>query len=128
MAADLGSEATLVAGRRITDEAMLRVVTMVYAGLTNKQVVAGLQARKCNALGLSGADGNCIKAVKRPVKEIDYGFVGDILPASVDDEAVTTMMEGGLLPVFSSLTPDGKGKLHNTNADTIQSHLASALS
>lgn len=128
MAADLGIEATLVAGRRITDEAMLRVVTMVYAGLTNKQVVAGLQARKCNALGLSGADGNCIKAVKRPVKEIDYGFVGDILPASVDDEAVTTLMEGGFVPVFSAITHDGQGQLLNTNADTIASALAVALS
>src|SRR3546814_15506622 len=127
MAADLGSEATLVAGRRITDEAMLRVVTMVYAGLTNKQVVAGLQARKCNALGLSGADGNCIKGVQRPVKEIDYGFVGDILPASVDDEAVTTLMEGGFVPVFSEITHDGQGQLQNNNADTIASALAVVL-
>ncbi|MGV3762823.1 acetylglutamate kinase [Parapedobacter sp.] len=128
MAADLGIEATLVAGRRITDEPMLRVVTMVYAGLTNKQVVAGLQARKCNALGLSGADGNSIKAVKRPVDKIDYGFVGDILPASVDEEAITTWMESGFVPVFSAITHDGGGQLLNTNADTIASALAVALS
>lgn len=128
MAADLGIEATLVAGRRITDEAMLRVVTMVYAGLTNKQVVAGLQARKCNALGLSGADGNCIRAVKRPVKEIDYGFVGDIFPSSVDDEAIAALMEDGFIPVFSAITHDGLGQLLNTNADTIAAALAVALS
>lgn len=128
LAADLGIEATLVAGRRITDEAMLQVVTMVYAGLTNKQVVAGLQARKCNALGLSGADGNCITAVKRPVKEIDYGFVGDILPASVDDEAITALIESSFVPVFSAITHDGRGQLLNTNADTIASALAVALS
>lgn len=128
MAADLGIEATLVAGRRITDEAMLRVVTMVYAGLTNKQVVAGLQARDCNALGLSGADGNSIKAVKRPVKEIDYGFVGDILPTSVDDGTITALINAGFIPVFSAITHDGRGQLLNTNADTIASALAVALS
>ncbi|MFB2118415.1 acetylglutamate kinase [Parapedobacter sp. 2B3] len=128
IAADLGIEATLVAGRRITDESMLRVVTMVYAGLTNKQVVAALQARKCNALGLSGADGNTIKAVKRPVHEIDYGFVGDILPASVDDDAIASLMESGFVPVFSAITHDGQGQLLNTNADTIASALAVALS
>ena len=128
MAADLGIEATLVAGRRITDEAMLRVVTMVYAGLTNKQIVAGLQARNCNGLGLSGADGNSIKTVKRPVKDIDYGFVGDILPASVDDDAITALVERGFVPVFSAITHDGSGQLLNTNADTIASALAVALS
>ncbi|HWK98425.1 MAG TPA: acetylglutamate kinase, partial [Parapedobacter sp.] len=128
LAADLGIEATLVAGRRITDEAMLRVVTMVYAGLTNKQIVAGLQARKCNALGLSGADGNSIKTVKRPVKDIDYGFVGDILPGSVDDDVIAAFLEKGLIPVFSAITHDGKGYLLNTNADTIAAALAVALS
>lgn len=128
MAGELGIEATLVAGRRITDEAMLRVVTMVYAGLTNKQLVAGLQARKCNGLGLSGADGNSIKAVKRPVKEIDYGFVGDILPTSVDNDAISALLENGFVPVFSAITHDGHGQLLNTNADTIASALAVALS
>mgnify|MGYP001275853804 CR=1 FL=1 len=128
MAADLGIEAKLVDGRRITDEAMLRVVTMVYAGLTNKLVVAGLQASGCNALGLSGADGNTIEAVKRPVGEIDYGFVGDIRPDSVDADAIATLIEGGFTPVFSAITHDGKGQLLNTNADTIASALAVALS
>lgn len=127
MAADLGIEATLVAGRRITDAAMLRVVTMVYAGLTNKQIVAGLQARHCNAIGLTGADGNSIQAVKRPVKEIDYGFVGDILSGSVNDETVAALLGSGFVPVFSAITHDGQGQLLNTNADTIASALAVGL-
>lgn len=128
MAADLGIEAKLVAGRRITDEAMLRVVTMVYAGLTNKQVVAGLQAHGCNAIGLSGADANSIRVVKRPVNEIDYGFVGDILPGSVDADAIASLVEIGFVPVFSAITHDGHGQLLNTNADTIASAVAVALS
>ena len=128
MAADLGLEAQLVAGRRITDEAMLRVVTMVYAGLTNKQVVAGLQAHGCNAIGLSGADGNSIKTVKRPVNEIDYGFVGDILSSSVDADALATLVDAGFVPVFSAITHDGHGQLLNTNADTIAAAIAVALS
>src|SRR5690606_19223397 len=101
MAADLGIEAKLVEGRRITDEAMLRVVTMVYAGLTNKQVVANLQAHGCNAIGLSGADGNCITAVKRPVREIDYGLVGDMHANSVNTTNIGKMLEEGFVPVFS---------------------------
>lgn len=128
IAAELGVEAKLVEGRRVTDEAMLRVVTMVYAGLTNKQLVASLQAQGCNAIGLSGADGNGIQTVKRPVREVDYGFVGDILPDSVDIHTVATLIEGGLIPVFSAITHDGKGQLLNTNADTIASALAVALS
>ncbi len=128
IAAELGVEAKLIDGRRITDEAMLRVVTMVYAGLTNKQLVANLQALGCNAIGLSGADGNSIRTVKRPVKEIDYGFVGDILPGSVDTYTLATLLEGNLVPVFSAITHDGKGCLLNTNADTIASALAVALS
>ncbi|WP_257666923.1 acetylglutamate kinase [Parapedobacter tibetensis] len=127
-AAELGVEAKLVEGRRITDEAMLRVVTMVYAGLTNKQIVTGLQKHGCNAIGLSGADGNSIRTVKRPVKEIDFGFVGDILPGSVDTQTISTLVEGGLTPVFSAITHDGHGQLLNTNADTIASALAVALS
>lgn len=128
MAADLGIASKMVEGRRVTDAAMLRIVTMVYAGLSNKQVVAGLQAFGCNALGLTGADGNTIKAIKRPVKEIDYGYVGDILAGSVDDDAVSTLLEGGFTPVFSAITHDGRGQLLNTNADTIASALAVALS
>ncbi len=128
MASGLGIEAKLVEGRRITDEAMLRVVTMVYAGLTNKQVVAALQSLGCNALGLSGADGNAIKTVKRPVRDIDYGFVGDILPGSVDTDAVAMLIDNGFTPVFSAITHDGHGQLLNTNADTVASALAVALS
>ncbi len=128
IAAELGVEAKLVDGRRITDEAMLRVVTMVYAGLTNKQLVANLQALGCNAIGLSGADGNSIQTVKRLVKEIDYGFVGDILPGSVDTYTLETLLAGNMVPVFSAITHDGKGQLLNTNADTIASALAVALS
>lgn len=127
MAADLGIEARMVEGRRITDDAMLRVVTMVYAGLTNKQIVAGLQAHGCNALGLSGADGNTITAVKRPVGAVDYGFVGDIRPDSVDADAISTLLESGFIPVFSAITHDRKGLLLNTNADTIASALAVAM-
>ncbi len=128
MAADLGIKAEMVEGRRVTDAEMLRIVTMVYAGLSNKQVVAGLQAYGCNALGLTGADGNTIKAVKRPVKEVDYGYVGDILAGSVDDDAVASLLEAGFTPVFSAITHDGRGQLLNTNADTIASALAVALS
>lgn len=128
LAAELGIQAKLVDGRRITDGDMLRVVTMVYAGLTNKQLVAGLQARGCNALGLSGADGNSIMAVKRPVKEIDYGFVGDLQSDSVNTTSLTKLLDGGFTPVFSAITHDGNGQLLNTNADTIASALAVSMS
>lgn len=124
LAADLGIEAKMVEGRRITDEAMLRVVTMVYAGLTNKQVVASLQALECNAIGLSGADGNSIMAERRPVGSIDYGFVGDLNENAVNADAIDSMLEAGLVPVFSAITHDGNGQLLNTNADTIASALA----
>jgi len=128
MAADLGIEAKLVEGRRITDEAMLRIVTMVYAGLTNKQLVATLQSQGCNAVGLSGADGNALRTIKRPVNVVDYGFVGDVLPNSVDTDAITTFLDAGFTPVFSAITHDGHGQLLNTNADTIAAALAVALS
>lgn len=127
LAADLGIQAKLVEGRRITDEEMLRVVTMVYAGLTNKQLVAGLQARGCNALGLSGADGNSITAVKRPVNDIDYGYVGDIHSDSVNKASLAKLLEDGFIPVFSAITHDGHGQLLNTNADTIASALAVSM-
>lgn len=128
VAADLGIEAKLIEGRRVTDEAMLNVVTMVYAGLTNKNIVAGLQKYNCDAIGLSGADGNAIKAVKRPVKEIDYGFVGDILADSVNSLTIKKFLDAGFTPVFSAITHNGNGQLLNTNADTIASALAVALS
>ncbi|WCT10259.1 acetylglutamate kinase [Mucilaginibacter jinjuensis] len=124
----LGIESKLVDGRRITDIETLRVVTMVYAGLINKNIVAQLQRFGTNAIGLTGADGNFIRAVKRPVKTIDYGFVGDIKDNSVDADAIGRLMEAGFTPVFSALTHDGEGQMLNTNADTIASALAVALS
>jgi acetylglutamate kinase len=127
LSATLGIEAKLVDGRRITDIETLRVVTMVYAGLINKNIVASLQAVGCNAIGLTGADGNFIKAKKRPVKTIDYGFVGDIDEHSIHPENISKLVEAGFIPVFSALTHDGAGQLLNTNADTIASALAVAL-
>lgn len=124
----LGIEAKMVEGRRITDAASLEVVTMVYAGLINKNIVAQLQAQKCNAIGLTGADGNMIQAHKRPVTTIDYGFVGDLNTDSVASNRLCNLLESGFVPVFSAITHDGQGQLLNTNADTIASVLAVALS
>lgn len=115
----LGIEAKMVDGRRITDIETLRIVTMVYAGLINKNMVAQLQAKGCNAIGLTGADGNIIKAVKRPVKEIDYGFVGDLDGASVSSTMLDSLLRVGLTPVLCAITHDGESQLLNTNADTI---------
>lgn len=122
----MGLQPKMIGGRRITDEANLEVVTMVYAGLLNKKVVSQLQAVNCNALGLSGADANVIQAHKRVVKEIDYGFAGDI--DSVDAKTISLFLEGGIVPVFSAITHDKKGQLLNTNADTIAAELAKGLS
>jgi len=124
----LGIEAKLVDGRRITDIETLRVVTMVYGGLINKNIVAQLQRFGSNAIGLTGADGNLIRAKKRPVKTIDYGFVGDLDEASVNADGIRKLLEAGFAPVFSALTHDGDGQLLNTNADTIASALAVGLS
>ncbi|MBD1427668.1 acetylglutamate kinase [Sphingobacterium arenae] len=127
IAADLGIRAKLVDGRRITDKPMLDVTTMVYAGLTNKHIVSSLQKYGCDALGLCGADGNTIKAVKRPVRKIDYGYVGDILVDSVNTLNIKKFLEAGFTPVFSAITHNGLGQLLNTNADTIASALAVSL-
>ena len=127
IAADLGIQAKLVDGRRITDKPMLDVTTMVYAGLTNKHIVSSLQKYDCDALGLCGADGNTIKAVKRPVRKIDYGYVGDILVDSVNTLNIKKFLEAGFTPVFSAITHNGLGQLLNTNADTIASALAVSL-
>ncbi|GHE38080.1 acetylglutamate kinase [Sphingobacterium griseoflavum] len=127
-AADLGIEAKMIDGRRVTDAAMLDIVTMVYAGLTNKKIVSSLQKFGCDALGLSGADGDTIKAVKRPVREVDYGYVGDILVDSVNTLSIKKFLEAGFTPVFSAITHNGLGQLLNTNADTIASSLAVSLS
>lgn len=123
----LGIESKYVKGRRITDEATLDLVTMVYGGLVNKQMVASLQALDCNAMGVTGADGNLIKAVKRPVKEVDYGFVGDITPESVNSTLLYFLLKQNVIPVFAPLTY-ANGVMLNTNADTIASVLAIALS
>jgi len=122
----LGIKTKMINGRRITDEAGLDVVTMVYAGLLNKKIVAGLQKYNCDAVGLSGADGNSIKAHKREVKEVDYGFAGDV--DEVSDQMILTLINAGFSPVFCAITHDKKGQLLNTNADTIASELAKALS
>lgn len=124
----LGIASRYVNGRRITDADTIDVVTMVYGGLVNKQVVAQLQAKGCNAIGLTGADANTIPATKRPVKEIDYGFVGDIAAGDVQVSPVKLLLDAGFTPVFSPLTHDGNGQILNTNADTIASSLAIALS
>ncbi|SEN81809.1 N-acetylglutamate kinase [Chitinophaga rupis] len=124
----LGIESNYVNGRRITDAATIDVVTMVYGGLVNKQLVAKLQAVGCNAIGMTGADANVIPAVKRPVKEIDYGFVGDINTANLNVGPLKAMLDAGLTPVFAPLTHDTHGQMLNTNADTIASSLAIALS
>ena len=123
----LGIESNYINGRRITDAATLDLVTMVYGGLVNKQIVAKLQQLGCNALGVTGADGNMIKAVKRPVKEIDYGFVGDIKPEGVNTSLLYFLLKQNTIPVFAPLT-HADGKILNTNADTIASVLAVSLS
>lgn len=128
MAEQLGLPQTLVHGRRVTDADTLRIAVMVYAGWINKRIVAGLQAAHCSALGLCGADGNALRAVKRPIADIDYGWVGDITPEGVNAAWLQTLLEQGLTPVFSAVTHDGKGHLLNTNADTIAATLAVAMS
>jgi acetylglutamate kinase len=122
----LGIEANYVNGRRITDSQTLDLVTMVYGGLVNKQIVASLQKLDCNAIGVTGADGNLIKAVKRPVKDIDYGFVGDITTESVNSALLYFLLKQNMVPVFAPLT-HSEGSMLNTNADTIASVLAVAM-
>jgi acetylglutamate kinase len=125
LADKLGIETKIVDGRRITDADTLKIATMVYAGLVNKNVVAGLQAFGNNAIGLTGADLDIIRAAKRPVGAIDYGFVGDI--NWVNAQALSELLENGAVPVIAPITHDGKGSLLNTNADTIASELATSL-
>lgn len=123
----LGIESNYIQGRRITDAATLDLVTMVYGGLVNKQIVASLQKLGCNALGLTGADANMIKAVKRPVKDIDYGYVGDVKQDSVNTSLLYFLLKQNTVPVFAPLT-HSDGKMLNTNADTIASVLSVAMS
>jgi len=121
----LGIEPNMVNGRRVTDKATLDVVTMVYGGLVNKQLIASLQSRKVNAMGLTGADGNLIVSTKRPAKDVDWGFVGD--PVEVNAMALDQLIEQDVVPVIAPLTHDGKGSLMNTNADTMATVVAVAL-
>lgn len=133
----LGIQPRMVQGRRITDASTLEIVTMVYAGWCNKHIVSTLQACGCNAIGLCGADGNAIRAVKRPpvkiydeegnATETDFGYVGDIDVSGIDCSMIGELTESGLTPVFCAITHDGKGNLLNTNADTIASSIACAL-
>lgn len=126
VATSLGIESKMINGRRITDADMLEVVTMVYGGLVNKNLVAKLQANGINALGLTGADINVIRSHKRPLKDgIDFGFVGDV--EKVNGQALQTLIEEGITPVMAPLTHDGNGNILNTNADTIASETAKAL-
>ena len=134
MQKSMGMTPVMVEGRRVTDEATLKVVTMVYAGWCNKNITALLQAEGCNAIGLSGADGNAIKARKRPPvhveslgEDVDYGFVGDVTGESVNAGFIYSLMERGIVPVFNAINHDGEGNLLNTNADTIASSVAIAM-
>ena len=115
----------MVDGRRITDDAMLEVVTMVYGGLVNKRIVAGLQANGINAMGMTGADMNIILSDRRPVKTVDYGWVGDV--KHVNGDAIAKLLDEGVVPVIAPLTHDGKGNILNTNADTMAGETAKAL-
>ena len=124
----LGIEANYVNGRRITDKETLDLVTMVYGGLINKQIVAQLQQAGCNAIGLTGADGAIIPAVKRPVKEVDFGFVGDVKSEGVKGDLLKKLLDAGLVPVLAPLTYDEQGGMLNTNADTIAQEVAKSLS
>lgn len=126
MAESIGLVPQMIDGRRITDAAMLDVVVMVYAGQINKNIVAQLQANGTNAIGFSGADGNLIQSEKRNHPTIDYGFVGDVKKVNIP--LLETLILGGIVPVFCAITHDKKGQLLNTNADTIASELAIALS
>ncbi|VAW22554.1 Acetylglutamate kinase [hydrothermal vent metagenome] len=126
LASIMGLKPKMINGRRITDEANLDIVTMVYAGLLNKKITAQLQKNGCNAMGLSGADANCILAHKRIVKDIDYGFAGDI--DLVNSLTVKMFLKNNITPVFCAITHDKNGQLLNTNADTIASEIAVAMS
>ena len=134
MQKEMGMTPVMVEGRRVTDEETLRVVTMVYAGWCSKNITALLQAEGCNAIGLSGADGNAIKASKRPPvhveslgTDVDYGYVGDVTADSVNAGFIYSLLERGIVPVFNAINHDGCGNLLNTNADTIASSVAVAM-
>lgn len=125
LAHQMNIEVKMIEGRRVTDKTTLEIITMIYAGKINKGIIAELQANKCNAIGFSGADGNTIISVKRPVKKIDFGFVGDIVKVNTD--TVNLLLNNDITPVFCAITHDANGQLLNTNADTIASELAIAF-
>lgn len=134
MQKQLGMEAVMIEGRRVTDEEALKVVTMVYAGWCNKNIVAQLQANGCNAIGLAGCDASVIKAKKRAprtlsdgVTVVDYGFVGDVSPECVNAAFIHSLLDAGVVPVFCAINHDGAGRLLNTNADTIASSISVAI-
>ncbi|MFY7672407.1 acetylglutamate kinase [Tenacibaculum sp. MEBiC06402] len=122
----MGIQPKMINGRRITDDETLDIITMVYGGKINKNIVAQLQARNSNSVGFSGADGNSIVAIKRPVTNIDYGFAGDVI--RVNTQTMNVLLQNDVSPIFCAITHDQKGQLLNTNADTIASELAIALS
>lgn len=126
MAEKLGVNSKMIEGRRVTDESVLEIVTMVYAGLLNKNITASLQKNNCNAIGLTGTDANTIVAHKRVVKDIDYGFAGDV--DNVNSDVIHVFLENKLTPVFCAITHDKNGQLLNTNADTIAAELAKGMS
>jgi acetylglutamate kinase len=128
MAAQLNIPQQMVHGRRITNAETLKIATMVYAGYINKTIVAGLQKSGINAIGLSGADANIIKASKRPASPVDYGFVGDVDYANVQNKTLQVFLEHALTPVVCAITHDGNGQLLNTNADTIAAQIACSMS
>ena len=130
----LGQEPVKIEGRRVTDAATLEVVTMVYAGLCNKDLVARLQKHGCNAIGLAGCDGSVVTARRRPpktlsdgVSKVDFGFVGDVTPDSVNVPFIHQLLDAGLVPVFCAINHDGAGQLLNTNADTMAGAISAAL-
>jgi len=128
MARKVGIPQQMVEGRRITDAETLRITVMVYAGWINKQLVAGLQSMGTDAIGLSGADMNCISASLRKKEGVDYGFAGDLNGKSVNGERFKSFLEMGLTPVVCAITHDGEGQLLNTNADTLASAIAAQMS
>jgi acetylglutamate kinase len=135
MQKEMGMVPKMIEGRRVTDEDTLKIVTMVYAGWCSKSITALLQAEGCNSIGLTGADGNAIKACKMPPvhvesigEDVDYGYVGDVTAESVDAGFIYSLLERGIVPVFNAINHDGEGNLLNTNADTIASSVAIAMS
>ena len=125
VAGKLGYQTKMIDGRRITDANAMQVITMVYGGLINKNIVAGLQKLGSNAIGLCGADGKCIVSKKRPIKEVDYGFVGDI--ESINTVFIASILEQGIIPVFSAISYSEEGELFNTNADSVAAEIAIAM-